>query len=215
MTGDALNTHPHERRTKVSRTLLEFNLRAASEADAIQVAAIYAPFVRDTHTSFEAAPPDEAEMARRIRATLRTHPWLVADRNGEVLGYAYATPHRARMAYQWCVETTVYVKTGLRRSGIGRDLYGALLGVLELQGFRMAYAGIALPNPASVGLHESLGFEPVGVYRAAGFKHGRWHDVGWWQRTVGSLQEVPETPVEFAKVRGSGEVRAILQRFSR
>lgn len=192
-----------------------FDLRVAAERDAAQVAAIYAPFVQDTHTSFEAAAPDEAEMARRIRETLRTHPWLVADRTGEVLGYACATSHRSRAAYRWSVETTVYVKAGLRRCGVGRSLYGALLGVLELQGFRMAYAGIALPNEASVGLHEALGFEPVGMYRAAGFKHGRWHDVGWWQRAVGTPNPQPEPPRAFADMQASEAVREVLTRYSR
>jgi phosphinothricin acetyltransferase len=185
-------------------------VRPAAEADAAQIAAIYTPFVRDTHTSFEQEPPDAAEMARRIRETLRTHPWLVCERDREVLGYAYATPHRARAAYQWCTETTVYVKEGLRRSGVGRRLYGALFAVLEHQGFRMAYAAIALPNPASAGLHEALGFEPLGVYRAAGYKHGAWHDVGWWQRAVRSLDPNPTPPLPFASLT-SDDLKPLLE----
>ncbi|MGV3721086.1 MAG: GNAT family N-acetyltransferase, partial [Actinomycetota bacterium] len=136
----------------------DFLTRAATGDDAAQIAAIYAPFVRDSHTSFETDAPDEAEVRRRIADTQRTHPWLVCARGDEVLGYAYATPYRARAAYQWCVESTVYVKEGVRRSGVGRALYRALFQVLEQQGFQMAYAAIALPNPGSAAMHEALGF---------------------------------------------------------
>lgn len=185
-------------------------VRLAHPDDAEQIAAIYAPFVRDRHTSFETEPPDAAEMARRISGTLRTHPWLVWDRDGAVLAYLYAASHRPRAAYQWSVETTIYVKDGMRRSGIGRKLYEALFRVLELQRFQVAYAGVALPNPASVGLHEALGFVPVGVYRAAGFKHGRWHDVGWWQRLIRPLEPAPSPPVPLAEIRETDAFRSVL-----
>jgi L-amino acid N-acyltransferase YncA len=176
-------------------------LRPATEEDAAQIGAIYAPFVRNTHASFELEPPDETEMRRRIRETLKTHPWIVCARGGEVLGYAYATPYRTRAAYSWGTETTVYVKEGARRSGLGRLLYGTLLALLRLQGYRMVYAAISLPNPGSVGLHEALGFEPIGVYHAAGFKHGAWHDVGWWQLQIGPLDPAPEAPIPFPEFR--------------
>jgi phosphinothricin acetyltransferase len=182
-----------------------FVVRTAAVEDAAQIAAIYAPFVRDSHTSFETEPPDEVEMRRRIADTQRTHPWLVCDRDGEVLGYAYATPHRARAAYQWCVETTVYVKDGLRRSGVGRALYRALFQVLEQQGFQMAYAAIALPNPGSAAMHEALGFEALGVYKAAGYKHGAWRDVGWWQRAIRPLDPNPSPPIPFRSLCGSDD----------
>ena len=185
-------------------------IRPATETDAAQIAAIYAPFVRDSHTSFESEPPDAAEIARRIANTQRTHPYLVFDRDGEVLGYAYATPYRPRAAYQWGAETTVYVKEGLRRSGVGRRLYSSLFAVLAHQGFRMAYAAIALPNPASIGLHEALGFEPLGAYRAAGYKLGAWHDVGWWQRCIAPLDADPVPPLPFGTL--SAEVVAGLLR---
>lgn len=158
-------------------------VRLATPADAAGVRAIYAPFVRDTHVSFEAEVPSVDEVARRIAATAPAHPWLVADDEGAVAGYAYASPHRSRAAYQWSVEVSIYV-AGPRR-GLGRTLYGALLDVLRAQGFANAYAGIALPNAASVGFHEALGFEPVGVYRGVGFKAGAWRDVGWWSLRLG------------------------------
>ena len=167
-------------------------IRIAEAVDAEQIAAIYAPFVMDSYTSFETVAPDGAEMQRRIRELTRTHPWLVCVRGDEVLGYAYASTHRARAAYQWCVETTVYITAGNRRSGIGRRLYEALFAVLELQGFQMAYAGVTLPNEGSVGLHEALGFTPVGVYRAAGFKLGQWHDVASFQRALWCSPDHPD-----------------------
>lgn len=177
-------------------------IRPAAETDAAKVLAIYGPFVRHTHTSFELEVPDELEIARRIRETSRTHPWLVCEEDGEVLGYAYATSFRARPAYQWGAETTIYVKEGQRRSGIGRNLYSTLLAVLEIQGFRMAYAAISLPNPASIGLHQALGFETVGVFRRAGYKFGAWHDVGWWQRSICDREDPPEPPTRFRDLVG-------------
>lgn len=160
-------------------------VRLATSADAAGVLAIYAPFVRDTHVSFETVVPTEAEMARRIDATGPARPWLVTEADGAVTGYAYAGAHRAREAYQWSVETSVYVAEASRQRGVARVLYEALLDVLQLQGLANAYAGIALPNAASVGFHEALGFAPVGVYRAVGFKAGAWRDVGWWALRLG------------------------------
>ena len=189
-------------------------IRTAEAGDAEQVAAIYAPFVVDSYTSFETEPPDGAEMRGRIHELTRTHPWLVWVRGDEVLGYAYASTHRSRAAYQWCVETTVYIKAGSRRGGIGRRLYEALFAVLELQGFQMAYAGVSLPNEGSVGLHEALGFTPVGVYQAAGFKLGSWYDVGWWQRAVQPPRPNPEPPLPFAEIRETARFHDRLRVFS-
>jgi L-amino acid N-acyltransferase YncA len=132
--------------------------------------------------SFEADPPSVAEMAERIRAA---HAWLVAERDGQVVGYAYATAHRARAAYRWTAEVSAYVDPRAQRTGVGRALYGELLRELRAAGFRLAVAGITLPNDASVRLHESIGFEPVGVYRNIGWKAGAWWDVGWWQLDLG------------------------------
>jgi phosphinothricin acetyltransferase len=120
-------------------------------------------------------------MAERISRVSATHPWLVEERDGEVVGYAYGSEHRVRAAYRWAVEVTVYVDQAHHREGVGRRLYEALLDRLRVQGFRMAFAGITLPNDASVGLHEALGFQPVGVYSRIGWKAGAWQDVGWWQ----------------------------------
>lgn len=155
-------------------------VRSATEHDAAAVAAVYAPYVA-TPISFEAEPPSAEAMAARIRATLARLPWLVAvDGADAVLGYAYAAPFRSREAYQWSVEVSVYVAPDARTRGVGRALYEALLGELRALGYLAAFAGISLPNDASVAFHERFGFEPIGVYPKVGYKLGRFWDVGWW-----------------------------------
>jgi L-amino acid N-acyltransferase YncA len=149
--------------------------------DAAACAAIYAPHVEDGPVSFEERAPDAGEMAARIERVAATHCWLVAERDGEVLGYAYATAFNERPAYRWSAGVSVYVGEGARGQGVGRALYSALLDRLRERGFRMACAGITLPNEASAALHESFGFEQVGVNREIGWKDGAWHDVGWYQ----------------------------------
>ena len=139
-------------------------------------------------------------MRQRIAKTLMSLPWLVCDDNGQLLGYAYASPHRERAAYRWSVDVSAYVREGFRRSGVGRGLYASLLALLRLQGFHNAVAGIALPNPGSVGLHQAMGFEPVGIYRAIGFKCGKWHDVAWYQLALRECTGVPEAPLDFQVV---------------
>jgi phosphinothricin acetyltransferase len=161
------------------------HIREASVRDAEACAAIYAPYVTGTAVTFEVDPPSPGEMAERIAAALRTHAWMVLEDAGRVVGYAYGGPFKARMAYRWSCEVSVYLESGRRRTGAGRALYGALLARLAERGFRTAVAGMTLPNDASVGLHRAMGFEPVGTYRHIGWKHGRWHDVAWTQRAIG------------------------------
>jgi L-amino acid N-acyltransferase YncA len=154
---------------------------ADPHGDAAACLAIYAPYVESGATSFEQEPPEVARFAERIAGIATTYPWLVAERDGDVVGYAYACPHRARPAYRWAVEVSVYVAAGEHRRGTGRALYLELFERLRRQRFHVACAGVTLPNDASVSLHESLGFTPVGVYRRIGWKDGSWRDVGWWQ----------------------------------
>jgi phosphinothricin acetyltransferase len=169
-------------------------LRIATAEDAAAVASIYAPYVRDTPISFETAPPTADEIRQRIDAVLASHVWLVACRGGGVVGYAYASAHRTRAAYRWSVDTAVYVEASSQRRGIARRLYGALFSILALQRYVNAYAGITLPNRASVGLHEAMGFVPVGVYRRVGYKQGSWYDVGWWCRALRECSGEPGAP---------------------
>lgn len=159
---------------------MEPRIRPATAHDAPAVQAIYAPFVAEQATSFEVVVPDEAEMARRIEAHQDRYPWLVYEAGGTVLGYAYASSHHERLAYQWSVNVSVYIHPRAHRRGLGRALYSALFMLLRRQGFMNAYAGITQPNPASVGLHESMGFVPVGVFSRVGYKFDRWHDVAWF-----------------------------------
>ena len=154
---------------------------ADPERDAGSCAAIYAPYVAATPISFEEVPPTPDEMAVRMRRVAATHPWLVAEVGEEVVGYAYGDRLQARPAYRWAAEVSVYVAEPRRGGGIGRELYEALFERLRAQRIQIAFAGITLPNEASVSLHERLGFVKVGLTPRIGWKQGRWHDVGWWQ----------------------------------
>jgi len=175
-------------------------IRLATLDDADQVQAIYAPYCH-TPISFESEPPRVEEMRGRLAKVLGHYPWLLCEDGGEVVGYTYATQHRERAAYRWSVDTTVYVRQGRQRRGIGRALYTSLLAVLPLHGYLNAYAGVTLPNPASVGLHEAMGFQPVGVYRQVGFKCGTWYDVAWYQRQLQPRPVEPPPPRPLEEVR--------------
>lgn len=175
-------------------------IRLATPDDAEQVHAVYAPYCH-TPISFEAVPPGPDEMRRRMVQVLENHPWLVCEKDGEIVGYAYAGRHGECAAYRWSVDTSVYIGQQHRRLGLGRALYTSLLGMLSLQGYVNAYAGVTLPNAASVGLHEAMGFQPVGVYRQVGFKYGTWHDVGWYQRLHQPMPLHPELPRPLKDVR--------------
>lgn len=173
------------------------NVRAASAADAEAIQAIYAPVVLGTAISFEEVPPSAEEMRGRILATLETYPYLVAEQKGVVIGYAYASQHRARAAYRWAVDVTVYIAQDARRMGVGRRLYETLLPMLETLGYRSVYAGIALPNESSIGLHERLGFRHIGTFPQVGYKHEAWQDVGYWFLKLGDCSVVPKEPFSF------------------
>jgi L-amino acid N-acyltransferase YncA len=189
---------------------LEPTVRPAEKADAAAIAAIYAPYVRHTAISFEIEPPSAAITAQRIASTLETHPWLVADTGGEIVGFAYAGKHRERAAYRWTVDVTVYMSVQMCRRGVGRALYGVLLETLRQQGFRSAFAEIVLPNPGSIRLHESAGFKPLGIHNDVGFKLGRWHDIGYWRIGLADGTAPPVEPVPFALFRQTPKFAAAL-----
>jgi L-amino acid N-acyltransferase YncA len=155
-------------------------IRVADPAgDSAAVTAIYAPVVRDTVISFEEVPPNVAEMQRRMDHVLEWAPWLVAEVDGEIVGYAYAARHRERAAYRWSVDLSAYVGEAWRGKGVGRALYDELLARLRVQGFVNAYAGVTEPNPASIALHRAIGMEVIGTFERVGWKFGGWHGVTW------------------------------------
>ena len=157
-------------------------IRQVCKTDAAAIQAIYAPIVENTAISFEEVAPDIEEIATRIATISSNFPYLVAEEDDAVIGYAYASQHRVRAAYRHSVDVSVYIAKSGRRRGVGRQLYEKLLAELAAQRYHAAFAGIALPNEASVGLHQAMGFVPVGIYREVRCKFGKWHDVGWWQR---------------------------------
>ena len=167
-------------------------VRAATTADAAAIAGIYRPYVLETAISFEETPPTAADFEARMLATPRL-PWLVAVREGAVVGYCYASLHKTRASYRWSADVSVYVAPSERGRGVGRLLYGSLLPLVRDLGYVSVFAGITLPNDASVGFHEVFGLTPVGVFRNVGFKHKKWRDVGWWQLT---FTDPPDQPAE-------------------
>ena len=171
--------------------------RVAGVDDAAAIADVYAPYVRDTFISFETVAPDAGEIGERMRRIGVQYPWLVAVSGGQVAGYAYACENRSRLAYRWSVDAAVYLHPSAQRKGIGRGLYRRLFALLRAQGYVNAFAGITLPNAASVGVHEAMGFTLIGVYRRVGYKLGAWHDVGWWQLALQEPQASPDEPIAF------------------
>jgi L-amino acid N-acyltransferase YncA len=155
-------------------------IRTLQEADAPAMLAIYRHYVEATAISFEEEVPSIEDYAARVGKYVAGWAGVVAEVDGRVTGYAYGSSHRERAAYRWSVETTVYVAPGAQRSGVGRRLYGALLPMLADAGYCNAYAGVALPNDASVALHRAVGFQPIGTFPRVGYKFERWHDVAWF-----------------------------------
>ncbi len=173
---------------------MAFLIRQATAADAPAIAAIYRIYVLQTPITFEETPPTAADFSIRISETLPRYPYLVAEDAGNVIGYSYAGPHGARASYRWSVNVAIYLSQSHHRRGIGSLLYRQLFQLLRQQGFAMAYAGVTLPNSASVGLHESLGFRSVALYKSVGYKFGQWRDVGWWELPL--LDPLPSVPAE-------------------
>jgi phosphinothricin acetyltransferase len=156
-------------------------IRPATLSDAPALAEIYNPYIRDTTITFEEDPVTAEEMAGRITKVTEAYPWLVWEDEGRILGYAYSSAWRARAAYRHSTETAIYLSMEHRGQGVGTKLYQALLDELRRRGLHLALGGLALPNEASVRLHERLGFKKSGHMREAGWKFGRWIDVGFWE----------------------------------
>jgi phosphinothricin acetyltransferase len=184
--------------------------RFAEDHDAAAVQAIYAPYCESSAVSFETKAPSVEEIGQRIRKISDQFPWIVGERDRCVIGYAYGNRHSERAAYQWSVDATVYVSPSAQRIGLGCALYTSLFRILTLQGYYKVYAGITLPNAASVGLHEAIGFKPVGIYRGVGYKLGSWHDVGWWQLSLQPESDEPAPPRSIREIRHSQAVQEAL-----
>ena len=162
-----------------------FTIREAAESDAAALLDIYAPYIRETAITFEYDVPAAEEFAARIGDIARTHPYLVCERDGKPVGYAYAHRIRERAAYDWAAELSVYLAPAAQGQGAGTALYRCLIELLAMQNLRILYGCVTLPNEKSERLHEKLGFAPVGVWHGAGWKFGRWHDVGWLEKRLG------------------------------
>jgi L-amino acid N-acyltransferase YncA len=180
---------------------MSLNIRFAVPGDAPTIQSIYAPFCESTVISFEAVAPTVEQMAGRMAKIMAQYPWLVCEADGQAIGYVYGSQHRERAAYRWCADVTVYIAAAYRRRGIGRALYTSLFAMLRAQGYVNVFAGVTLPNPASVGVHETVGFKPIAVYPAEGYKFGKWHDVGWWQLNLQPHVADPAEPKSITAIR--------------
>jgi L-amino acid N-acyltransferase YncA len=186
-------------------------IRLATAHDAARIAEIYAPAVTDSAISFELDAPDEAEVRRRIGYVSVNTPWLVCERDGRVLGYAYGGQFRARPAYNWTVEVSAYVAPEAQGAGVARAMYTSLFAALTVQGYRNLIAGIALPNPASIRLHEAMGFVAAGVNHNVGYKLGAWRDVAWFERPLGAFEPNPTPPRPLPEVRETAPFQRALE----
>lgn len=173
-------------------------LRLATPADAKAILDIYAPYIETTSFTFETDTPTIEEFAERIKNYLFNWPWLICEIDGVIAGYAYATRHRERTAYQWCTESSVYIHDDHQRTGMARALYTSLFEILKKQGFRNVYAVINLPNDKSVAFHESCGFEYFATYEKVGYKLGKWKNVGWWRLSINEYGDEPAAPIKFS-----------------
>lgn len=187
-----------------------FNIRLVAEKDTVALRDIYAYYVEQTHVSFEYTAPTNEEFRNRILATTEEFPWLVCLQNDKVIGYAYAHKHRVRDAYQWSPESTIYIAPDFHAKRIGSILYTTLFDVLRLQGYNNVFAGVALPNEKSIGIHQRLGFEEIGIFKNVGYKNGKWHDTRWFQLNLQSHAVEPVAPRKLHTIQLTGEFANIL-----
>lgn len=186
-------------------------IRLATENDSESLLTIYGEYIRNTAVTFETDIPSVVEFSNRIRNVLESTPWLVCEINGENVGYAYASKHRERAAYQWSVDVTVYINPQFHRKYIATALYTALIELLKIQGYYSTYAGVSLPNVNSEGFHESFGFKPVGVFHNVGYKFGEWRDVKWFELRILGYFANPEVPITINKIKDTEDFRNIIK----
>ncbi|MES2780776.1 MAG: N-acetyltransferase family protein [Bacteroidota bacterium] len=187
-----------------------FNIRLVEEKDTVALRDIYAHYVENTHVSFEYRAPDSEEFRERILTITEEFPWLVCLQNDKAIGYAYAHKHRLRDAYQWSPESTIYLAPDFHTKGIGSILYKTLFDVLKLQGYHTVFAGVALPNEKSVGIHQRMGFEDIGIFQKVGYKNGKWHDTRWFQLNLQGYSDEPVAPRKLQTVESTAAFARIL-----
>jgi len=175
-------------------------IRLATTNDAKEILDIYSPSILNASISFETKAPSVEEMQKRIESIRQKYPWIVCEVDGKIAGYVYGSKHRDREAYQWSCECTIYMHNDFKRKGIGKELYQLLFEILKWQGFRNVYAGITLPNEASITLHEKCGFEHFATYENIGYKFGAWHSVGWWKLGLNDYTPAPPPPLKFSEL---------------
>lgn len=185
-------------------------IRIAQTNDVPTILTIYTPYIVNSVASFELEPPTIEQMQQRMQHVQPALPWLVIERDHQVIGYAYASKHKERLSYQWSVDASIYLDSSVHRQGLGRKLYRILFNILNALGYYNVYAGITMSNTASIKLHEALGFQLIGVYQNVGYKHGAWRDVGWWGLTLRPHDGVPVPPRSFAALQESGELEKFL-----
>lgn len=186
-------------------------IRGAKTTDAEELLGIYAPYVRETAITFEYTVPTIEEFSARMKKTLTKHPYLVAVHEAGILGYAYASEFKNRAAYDWAVETTIYVKSDSRKSGVGKKLYQALEEVLKRQNICNLYACIAYPNPGSIGFHEHLGYQTIGHFSKCGYKFDTWYDMIWMEKLIGEHSINPEPFIAITELKHFVDVNKIVR----
>ena len=187
--------------------------RNATSSDINQILEIYSPFISNTVVTFENEIPSVADFSKRLNQYLEFFPWLVADIDGKIAGYAYASKYRDRIAYQWVVEASIYMHRDFKKKGIAKKLYEALFEILKLQGIYRVYAVIGIPNEESTSFHERLGFTWFASYKSTGFKLGQWRDTGWWELVLKQPSENPEPPIYYPEL-DKLTVNEILKRYA-
>lgn len=190
----------------------QFTIREAVPGDAPALLDIYAPYIRDTVITFECDVPTAEEFAARIEETAALHPYLVCERDGQIIGYAYAHRIRERAAYDWAAELSIYLAPEAQGQGVGTALYRCLIDLLEQQRLRILYGCVTLPNEKSQKLHEKLGFSLVGVWHGSGWKFDGWHDVGWFEKRLGG--DGPAQPVAAFPQLDGQKIKECLHRYT-
>lgn len=189
-------------------------IRYAEPQDVPQMLSIYAPYIVESAITFETVLPADTEFENRLNAVTANFPWLICEAQGIILGYAYAAKHRDRIAYQWSVESSVYVLPDAQGKGVAKHLYQAMIAILKIQGIVNIYALITVPNAKSIGLHERLGFKEFALFNKIGYKNSTWHDVLWMVLVINSHDMEQSNPLLFSDLKSNVQISEILKQES-